>query len=113
MPTILRLWFRVRKWFVSRLDYDRALQIYKERFANAADFTFVITGNFDMNEMQGLVEQYIASLPSNKNFEKAADDGKDFAKGNVRKQFTMKNEQQLAMLAMLWTGRRFGLHAGK
>lgn len=89
---------------VSRLDYDRALQIYKERFANAADFTFVITGNFDMNEMQGLVEQYIASLPSNKNFEKAADDGKDFAKGNVRKQFTMKNEQQLAMLAMLWTG---------
>ena len=89
---------------VSKVDYNSALRIYKERMANAADFTFVITGNFDMEEMKGLVERYIASLPSNDNFEKAVDDGKTFAKGNVRKQFVMKNEQQLAMLAMIWTG---------
>lgn len=29
-----------------KVDYDRAIQIYKERFANAADFTFFIVGNF-------------------------------------------------------------------
>ena len=89
---------------ISKIDYGRALQIYKERFANAADFKFVITGNFDMDTMQGFIEQYIASLPANNNFEKAADDGKSYAKGTVSNRFTMKNEQQLAMLAMFWTG---------
>ncbi len=89
---------------IKSLDYDRMIQIYKERFANAADFTFVITGNFDMDQMEKMIETYIASLPANDKFEKAANDGRGFVKGVVNNKFTLKNEQHLAMLGMFWTG---------
>lgn len=85
-----------------KVDYDRAIQIYKERFANAADFTFFIVGNFDENQIRQYVKQYIASLPANKNFEKAVNDGREIVAGNVRKQFVNNNEGKLAMLAMVW-----------
>lgn len=85
-----------------KVDYDRSIQIYKERFANAADFTFFIVGNFDENQIRQYVKQYIASLPANKNFEKAVNDGREIVAGNVRKQFVNNNEGKLAMLAMVW-----------
>lgn len=85
-----------------KVDYDRAIQIYKERFANAADFTFFIVGNFDENQIRQYVKQYISSLPANKNFEKAVNDGREIVAGNVRKQFVNNNEGKLAMLAMVW-----------
>ena len=47
-----------------RISYDRIRQIFTERFANAADFTFVITGNYDDTKIDDLIETYIASLPS-------------------------------------------------
>lgn len=85
-----------------KVDYARALQIYKERFANAADFTFFIVGNFDENQIRKYLKEYVASLPSNKNFETEVNDGREYVSGNVRKQFVFKNESKLAMLAMIW-----------
>ena len=85
-----------------KVDYSRALQIYKERFANAADFTFFIVGNFEDKQIREYVKRYIASLPANKTFDKAENDGRELVSGNVRKQFVLKNESKLAMLAMVW-----------
>lgn len=48
---------------VDKVDADRALEIYRERFADASDFTFVFVGNIDLKTFRPLVEQYIASLP--------------------------------------------------
>ena len=50
---------------LSKVDYDRTLSLAKERFANAADFTFVFVGNVDEAILKPLVEKYIASLPGN------------------------------------------------
>lgn len=85
-----------------KVDYQRALQIYKERFANAADFTFFIVGNFDEAQARQFVCKYIASLPANKKFETAVNDGREIVTGNVRKQFVCANEGKLAMIAMIW-----------
>ena len=49
---------------IDKIDYDRLRQIYLERFANAADFTFVIVGNYNETSIENLIETYIASLPS-------------------------------------------------
>lgn len=51
---------------LERLDYDRSLAIYKERFANAADFKFFFTGDIDLEAALPLLEKYIGSLPVNK-----------------------------------------------
>lgn len=49
---------------VDGLDYARMMQINRERFANAADFTFVFTGAIDTESALPLIEKYIGSLPA-------------------------------------------------
>lgn len=48
-----------------KINLDRSLQIYKERFANAGDFTFFFVGAFNEETMRPLIEKYIGSLPAN------------------------------------------------
>lgn len=55
---------------LSALDYARSIEIYKERFANAADFKFTIVGSIDETTLEPLLEKYVASLPANKTREK-------------------------------------------
>lgn len=56
-------------------DYNLAYEKYKERFANAGDFTFYFVGNFDEQQLKEYVKQYLASLPSNNTKEEIVDDG--------------------------------------
>ncbi len=50
---------------LDQINLDRAGQIYAERFANAADFTFLFVGNIDQKTLKPLVEKYIGGLPGN------------------------------------------------
>jgi zinc protease len=45
------------------LDVDRSLAIYRQRFADAGDFTFYFVGRFSPDSLRPLVETYLASLP--------------------------------------------------
>ena len=51
--------------YLSQVNFDRAVQIYKERFANPADFNFFFVGNYDEKEMKEFVELYLGSLKTN------------------------------------------------
>ena len=53
-----------------KADYDRILQIYKERFANAADFQTTIIGNLSLDQLRPLICRYLASLPATGKHEK-------------------------------------------
>lgn len=46
-----------------KIILDRSIQLYKERFANAGDFTFLFVGSFDEEALKPLLEKYIGSLP--------------------------------------------------
>ena len=48
--------------YLNQVNFDRAVQIYKERFANPADFNFFFVGNYDEKEMKELVELYLGSM---------------------------------------------------
>jgi zinc protease len=43
---------------------ERAIAFYRERFADASDFTFALVGNVDSTTLRPLVERYLASLPN-------------------------------------------------
>ncbi|MBR1547808.1 MAG: insulinase family protein [Prevotella sp.] len=47
-----------------KADYDRILEIYKQRFSNAADFRTVIIGNMSLDELRPLICRYLATLPA-------------------------------------------------
>ena len=58
-----------------QLNLQKSLQFYKDRFADASDFTFVFVGNIDQNTFKPLVERYLASLPATNRRETAKDVG--------------------------------------
>jgi zinc protease len=49
---------------VQAVDLDKALGFYRDRYADAGDFTFVFAGNIELDRFKTLVETYLASLPS-------------------------------------------------
>ena len=86
------------------VSYDRILQIQRERFQNASQFTFVIVGNFDEQTIRPLLEQYVASLPGKgqpDNFR----DVRTPAMGEVKNNFTVKTESPNAMSYEIWTAK--------
>jgi zinc protease len=49
---------------IQGLDLETMSRFYKERFSNAADFTFLFVGSFKEAEIVPLLEQWVATLPS-------------------------------------------------
>ncbi len=49
---------------LDRLALDDALAVYRERFADADDFTFAFVGAVDPEALAPLVERYLATLPA-------------------------------------------------
>ena len=47
-----------------QMRLDTSLAFYKNRFADASDFTFVFVGTIDLDAIKPLVERYLGSLPS-------------------------------------------------
>jgi zinc protease len=70
---------------VDSVDARRALEFYRDRFANASDFTFVIVGAFTLDSIRPLVERYLGGLPSVRRNESARDLGIRPPKGVVRR----------------------------
>ncbi|WP_149524459.1 M16 family metallopeptidase [Sphingobacterium hotanense] len=58
------LYKAIEKKEISALNKDKMLEIYKERFANAADFKFLLVGSFDIDSISPLLETYLGSLPA-------------------------------------------------
>ncbi|MFA5417188.1 MAG: insulinase family protein [Bacteroidales bacterium] len=49
---------------LNSIDMNKAFNFYKERFANANDFSFVFVGNFDVATIKPLITKYLGSLPN-------------------------------------------------
>jgi zinc protease len=60
---------------IESVDHATALEFYKQRFADAGDFTFVFVGNIDEARLERLAATYLASLPSTKRKERWKDVG--------------------------------------
>ena len=89
---------------LEKADYNRMQQIHKERFGNAAEFNFIIIGNFDEAELKKYIAQYIASLPAKKGKKEVAkDDNLKVKQGDVYSEFILATENKQANYAGLWT----------
>lgn len=86
------------------INYDRILEIARQLTSNAAAYTVTIIGNFDEAAIRPLLEQYIASLPSQKKIVKGKDVTTD-AKGVVVNSFKRKMETPKAISMMVWSSQ--------
>ena len=74
---------------VDKVNQAKAIKIYKERFANPSDFTFVFVGNIDPNskEIQQLIATYLGGLKTTKARESFDNVYKPTPKGKVNTTF--------------------------
>lgn len=91
---------------IDKIDQDKALAIFKERFAVPADFTFVFVGNVDPEnaEIQKAVATYLGGLKSKKGGEKFTDQNIRKPKGKVNNYFERPMKINKASNYILYSG---------
>lgn len=50
---------------LDRASFEKAVEIYKSRFGNAAGFTYIFVGNVDLEALKPFVLTYLGGLPAN------------------------------------------------
>ena len=85
------------------ISLDRAYEIYKERFADASDFTFFFVGNINADTIRPLIERYLGSLPSLKRKEAGKDLGIYPPEGHLRK-VVYKGSEEKATVQLVFNG---------
>lgn len=84
---------------LDKIDQDKAIDIFKQRFANPADFTFVFVGNIDPNdkETQKLLTTYLGGLKTSKGKKETYKNVyKGIPKGKVNNYFTKEMQTKKA-----------------
>jgi zinc protease len=88
---------------VDEWNLDKSLAFYKDRFADAGDFTFVFVGNFDIAAMKSLVERYLGGLPATHRAETWKDVGARLPTGVIEKKVE-KGIEPKSQAAMVFSG---------
>lgn len=95
---------RMKENMVEKINYNRVLDIYRQRFSNASDFTFFFVGNVDVDSLRPYLEQYIAALPStgSKETEKKM---MYLQKGVITKEFLKRQETPESTVLEVFSGK--------
>ena len=90
---------------VDQVSLDKALAIYKARFANPADFTFVFVGNIDPADpnTQALICQWLGGLKTKRGHEEVIDHHVTVAPGVQKNYFTREMETTTASNRIQYT----------
>ncbi|MCR5130928.1 MAG: insulinase family protein [Prevotella sp.] len=83
------------------VNYDRMLEIARERTASARDWTFYLIGNYDEATIRPLICQYIGSLPTKGKAVEAVRTTQ-LQKGKVNNTFKRKQETPKCNAYMVW-----------
>jgi zinc protease len=89
--------FRARPWtseVLEEMDLDESLRVYRDRFADAGDFTFIFVGSLSAAELEPMIARYLGSLPSNGRKESWRDVGMRPPEGIVEREIDKGLEPQ-------------------
>lgn len=88
---------------VEAMNLEKSVAFYKDRFADAGDFTFVFVGAIDLATIKPLVERYLGSLPASGRKETWKDTGVRFARG-ITERRVEKGVEPKSQAAIVFTG---------
>ena len=88
---------------LDQVNLERIMAIFKDRFADASDFTYIMVGNFKTDEVVPMLEKYIGGLPSIKRKEIWRDVTPGFPAGKTVVDVP-KNSEPQSQVAMIWRG---------
>jgi zinc protease len=86
--TLAQHHYRARPWsleVVAEMDLAKSMAVYRDRFADAGDFTFFFVGSFTLEQLEPLVRTYLGGLPAGGRQERWKDVGIEAPAGVVEK----------------------------
>ncbi|MBR1520286.1 MAG: insulinase family protein [Bacteroidaceae bacterium] len=87
---------------LDKIDYDRIIELYKERFADGDDFEFFIVGDCDADTIAPLLAKYLGALPVKKGAEKYNLIDLKTAEGEVTNVFEKQQETPNAIVLFIY-----------
>ena len=95
---------RFKAEMVDQIDYNRIMEMYKDRFKEAGDFTFLFVGNINLEEAKPLIETYLGGLPTINRKENYKDIKLDIQKGAHKNVFEKQMETPKATVISVISG---------
>ena len=97
---------RRRPWTpetVDAMDLEGSLAFYRDRFANAGQFTFFLVGDLDLATLEPLAEKYLGGLPGGDDRETWVDRKIKTATGPIE-ETVRKGQDAKARVTLIYTG---------
>ena len=95
---------RIKADMIDQTDYNRIMEMYKDRFKEAGDFTFLFVGNINLEEAKPLIETYLGGLPTINRKENYQDIKLDIQKGTRKNLFEKQMETPKATVISIISG---------
>ena len=90
---------------VDKVNYDRVLEIYKDRTSDATGSVFFIIGNIDLEAIKPFVERYIGALPCNGRVDKIEKTTVETRTGVYRNNFKKQMENPTGTENIIYNGK--------
>ncbi len=88
---------------LDEMDLDKSLAIYRDRFADAGDFTVFMVGNFELEKIKPLIKTYLGGLPVLNRDETWKDVSFDYPTGIIEKS-VFKGKEEKSHSTIVFTG---------
>lgn len=95
---------RLKAEMIDKVDYDKIISMYNDRFKDAGDFTFIFVGNIDIEKTKPLFEKYLGALPTIHRKESFRDTKQYMRKGMYKNIFAKKQETPKSTVLMIYSG---------
>lgn len=95
---------KMKENMVDKINYDRIIDMYKDRYKDASDFTFYLVGNVDLEKVKPMIAKYLGSLPAINRKETFKDNKMYIRKGKYKNEFAKKQETPMATIMFLYSG---------
>lgn len=92
---------------LDKIDQQKAIAFYNDRFSDAGNFTFVFVGNYDDAKFEKYIKTYIASLPSKSQHETWKDLGISKPTGKYTKIVKKGTADKATVMQILYDGYKY------
>lgn len=86
---------------LEKVNLEKALAFYKERFSDPSAFTFVLCGNFEPEKIKPLIEKYLGGIPQSAKNKTYIKRDNQRASGNLSRQ-VVKGSEPRSTVSLKW-----------
>ncbi|MBR1889528.1 MAG: insulinase family protein [Alloprevotella sp.] len=97
---------RITRADLELADYAQMQEIFRQRFNSPSDFTFFVTGAFDVDSLRLYAQQFVGSIKKAKKAEKDQNPNLNFVDGVVTNRFIREMETPKGNIIQIWHGNR-------